>query len=253
MKEPDTEHHWKTLDDADYTVKHNARAKHLSVRFTRAHGMVVTVPKHLSDRKIKAMLQQRRQWIEQHLNSADYQAEVKLPEHIELHAIDMQWKVEYRPTTSKRIELKELPNNLTDYEQCILHGAVSDHDKCIKILNHWLKEKAEDELIPWIYALSEEHNLPISSVTIRNQSRRWGSCSSVQQISLNQKLLFLPPNLVEHILLHELCHTVHMNHSSQFWAMLASLDPDCDIHHATTRKKAWNEYVPLWTEYSGRK
>jgi hypothetical protein len=57
------------------------------------------------------------------------------------------------------------------------------------------------------------------------QKTRWASCSRHRTVSLNMKLLFLPPELVRYVFVHELCHTVHMNHSREFWRFLAVKEP----------------------------
>jgi predicted metal-dependent hydrolase len=73
---------------------------------------------------------------------------------------------------------------------------------------------------------------------------RWGSCSARGDISLNYQLLFLPPPLLRHVLLHELCHTVEMNHSPRFWATVRRFEPDLDSMRVEMRQ-AWT-HVPDW-------
>jgi predicted metal-dependent hydrolase len=68
--------------------------------------------------------------------------------------------------------------------------------------------------------LAGKHGFTYQSVQIRNSKTRWGSCSSKKTISLSLYLMILPPHLKEYVLLHELCHTVHMNHGPAFWALL---------------------------------
>ena len=67
---------------------------------------------------------------------------------------------------------------------------------------------------------------------------------NVTNINLNSKLLFLPPDLVRHVMLHELCHMFEMNHSAAFYARLRDADPEADRHIAEMRG-AWNR-VPPW-------
>jgi predicted metal-dependent hydrolase len=68
--------------------------------------------------------------------------------------------------------------------------------------------------------LARKHGLTYQSVQIRKSKTRWGSCSSKKAINLSLYLMLLPPHLREYVLLHELCHTIHMNHSPVFWALL---------------------------------
>ena len=60
---------------------------------------------------------------------------------------------------------------------------------------------------------------------MRAQRSRWGSCSRQRAISINQKLLFLPPALVRYVFIHELCHMVHFDHSPAFWRLVTQREP----------------------------
>lgn len=81
-------------------------------------------------------------------------------------------------------------------------------------------DKAQDELFSRLEHFSDQHNLPYRRAAFRCQKTLWGSCSARNNISLNVNLAFLPRHLQDYILLHELTHTRHKNHSRDFWAQL---------------------------------
>ncbi|HOT14526.1 MAG TPA: SprT family zinc-dependent metalloprotease [Bacteroidales bacterium] len=89
-----------------------------------------------------------------------------------------------------------------------------------------IRKEAKQYLPDRLKQLSALHNIPFHSVKINNARTRWGSCSSNNQINLTLKLMLLPAHLIDYVLLHELAHVVHKNHSPKFWAFLSSLTDD---------------------------
>ena len=85
---------------------------------------------------------------------------------------------------------------------------------------HIDKTAAKNKLESRLSALAEKHGFRYNKVCIRNQKTRWGSCSQKNNISLNIKLMLLPAELADYVLLHELVHTRVHNHSRNFWAEL---------------------------------
>ena len=69
-----------------------------------------------------------------------------------------------------------------------------------------------------------------TSITVRDQKSRWGSCSSRGTLSFNYRLIFAPPAVLDYVVVHELCHLTHMNHSKDFWNMVASVMPDYKVY-----------------------
>jgi predicted metal-dependent hydrolase len=88
-----------------------------------------------------------------------------------------------------------------------------------------LRLKASHELPPQILALAAQHGLTVHRVSIRNQRSRWGSCSSRGHITLNFRLMLMPPDVREYILIHELMHLKQANHSIRFWRLVEAACP----------------------------
>ena len=90
---------------------------------------------------------------------------------------------------------------------------------------HIDREKARQVLESRLEEIAAQHGYTYNRVTIRNQKTRWGSCSSKNNISLNMKLVLLPDDLRDFILLHELVHTKVKNHSNDFWKEITKAEP----------------------------
>ena len=88
-----------------------------------------------------------------------------------------------------------------------------------------LRARAAAELPPRLLALAAQHGLTVNRVTIRNQRSRWGSCSSRGHITLNFRLMLMPPEVREYILIHELMHLKQANHSIRFWRLVEAAYP----------------------------
>jgi len=103
-----------------------------------------------------------------------------------------------------------------------------------------LRKKAKEVLPKRLAELAKEHSFSYNSVRIKHNLSNWGSCSSKGNINLNLNLVRLPDELRDYVLLHELCHTVHHDHSPRFHALLESV---CPGHKA--RQKEIRQYTLL--------
>ena len=162
-----------------------------------------------------------------------------MPGRIDLRGIAEIWRVDYRAGASERV--LERPGN-----RLWVPDGTGDLESIQAALRRWLRRKAHRHLEPWLRHLAEEYGFTINRVFIKSQRTRWGSCSEKKNINLNMKLLFLPEELVHYVMLHELCHTVHLNHSKRYWALVGDHVPDYAARRKALRE-AW-KYVPAWVE-----
>ena len=110
--------------------------------------------------------------------------------------------------------------------QLVLSGRTGDDAKCVAALKRWLSSVAKSELRPRLESLSARTGNSYSKMHVRGQRTCWGSHSCNGTISLNYCLLFLEPEQLNYVLLHELCHARHMNHSRRFWGLVRRFEPD---------------------------
>ena len=239
-----------TLSDGRSIIYHfhrSQRAKHVGLRLSRSAGLQVTVPRGVTLARVDAVVLAKSAWIIKHLTSFAampptlpvLSVPAPLPLIIELPALGETWRVEYAPSEMSGVRACTLaPGELQ------LRGAVADEELCRRVLRLWLAQRAELTLLPQLQELAIASGFHYGRGQIRGQRTRWGSCSGRGTISLNWHLLFLTPQQVRYVLLHELCHTVELNHSPRFWRLLQQHQPDSEGLRKTMRR-AWQE-LPAW-------
>jgi predicted metal-dependent hydrolase len=238
-----------------YPVRESRRAKHVSIKVSHAGVVEVVVPVGLSPTRVAKIVQERQDWIARTLaRLADERENLpstlvdSRPSQVVFGALPETWRIVYVPQggVSEAIRRNRLVYQSTAQNVLTISGPVMDTRQCQHALQHWLKQKAKRHLPCWLQQVSQEVNLPCNQISIRKQRTLWASCSGQKNISLNCKLLFLPPHLVRYVFVHELCHTVHMNHSAQFWGLVERIDPHYEWKDQELRE-AW-KYVPQWAE-----
>jgi len=100
-----------------------------------------------------------------------------------------------------------------------------------KALNSFYKTQAIEKITPIVAKHSRTMKVTPAKISFRYAKTRWGSCSSKHNISLNYHLIKLPINLIEYIIIHELAHIVHHNHSKDFWGLVQKYLPDYKEKH----------------------
>jgi predicted metal-dependent hydrolase len=235
-----------------YTVRVSDRAKSVRLSLSVEDGLEVVIPANYDHHKVPELIHQKRDWIVRNQLKLDQreaflqsQAPHQLPDRINLRSLGEDWQIEYQqlPTKSRSIDIQEKPTEL----KLVLSGNIADIEACKFFLRQWLIKKAEKHLFNWLRKVSIRINLPYRTTAIRSQKTLWGSCSSKRNISLNYKLLFLETKVVEYVLIHELCHTVHMNHSDQFWKLVSKFDPNYKSLDKSLNQ-AW-KLIPAWLDF----
>ena len=229
----------------DYLIRESPRAKYMSLRVTVDRGLEVVVPRGFDRRLIPGFLSEKRDWVQSALAKVEQvrqRREVKsreiFPQEIVFAAIGKKWRVEYLHGHAMTIKVSDKGNG-----RLVIFGSIQE-ECCHLVLQNWARRQAFNAFNPLLRKLSAETGIAFVKTAIRCQKSRWGSCSSSGTISLNQKLLFVEPDLVRYVLIHELCHMREMNHSPRFWGLVGQFYPQ--YQQARRRlKEAWHQ-MPNW-------
>ncbi|MCX6179006.1 MAG: SprT family zinc-dependent metalloprotease [Chlorobiales bacterium] len=237
------------VDGLHCVVRVSVRAKSARLKMTPHGGLVVVVPVGFNKKHIPALLVRHEGWIKKtverfdgHRLQAGALTENGLPCSVVFPFFDEEWAVVYNNKGSGGRRVVEVDDGVG--KQLLLPGDGADTERCRRHLLAWLKRRAERNLIPNFEKLAAANGFRYTEVLVRLQRSRWGSCTGRGVITLNTKLLFLPEYLIRAIMIHELCHTVQMNHSKAFWDLVCRHDPLWRSHTVEMRS-AW-KYVPEW-------
>ncbi len=105
-----------------------------------------------------------------------------------------------------------------------------------KIVEGWYKEKSLDYLVSRTSGLARKMCINYSGVKVKNFKRRLGSCSHKGEIVYNWRIIMSPKHIIDYIIIHELCHTVHFNHSKKFWNLVKEFSPSYQEHKVWLKK-----------------
>lgn len=229
-----------------YSIRISARARYLRFRVTIEKGLEVVVPRGYDQRRIPDLLQTNRIWVQQALQRVDEARRVQsqlpdqsIPSQITFPSVGRIWYVETLSSKGRSVAIDELAA-----DRLVVQGRIESRKLCEEALQKWVLRQAHEYLIPWLGTISREIGIPFAKTAIRKQKSRWGSCSKIGTISLNAKLLFIEPDLVRYIMIHELCHIRELNHSRRFWKLVSAYyQPYKQAHRRLT--VAW-QTMPRW-------
>lgn len=225
-----------------FSVRESSRAKRLSIKVFPRGKVEVVVPRCTRAKDVQAFVDEHRDWIRQARES--FATEVPpepflLPGIVELPAVGRRFRVRYRKQDGA-----DGVRYRCDGGTVVLSGRTGDDALCVAALKRWLASVAKQEFAPRLRALSVLTDNPFEKMHVRGQRTCWGSHSSTGTISLNYCLLFLEPALLRYLMVHELCHARHMNHSRRFWQRVRRYEPD----YRRLDKElgdAWKR-IPVW-------
>jgi predicted metal-dependent hydrolase len=231
---------WGALpSEQSWSVRQSARARRLSVRVFRHGGVEIVVPPRTSPQRVSAFVSEHREWIERQRRRAAPSAHWPLPpSSLTLSAVGEQWRC-IHAQGGGRVRVRELMQH-----ELLLLGELADAEQVRGALSRWLRRRAGEGFEPSLRRLAEQMGVKPGRLQVRCQRTRWGSCSRRGTISLNVCLLFQRPEVARYLMIHELAHLRHMNHSARFWAEVARQEPDWK---ALDREllQGWRR-VPAW-------
>jgi predicted metal-dependent hydrolase len=226
---------------AQAVLRHSRRARRVAVRIDAGGRVELVVPRGVSEARALSFLASRAEWVAHHLQrrrAAAPPEQAFPPAHVELPALGECWRVFLAGGTG-RLRLRPREGQLLE-----VRGS-GDRGQWRRLLQRWLVVRARETLAAALAQQAGVHGFSYSSVSVRRQRTRWGSCSARGAISLNLCLLFQSPAVLRYLLCHELSHTEHMDHSARFWRRVGQCEPQYRALDAELLRTGWSR-VPQW-------
>ena len=201
-----------------FAVRVSPRARRLTARVHVGGRVEIVVPVGVNAHAVRDFVQRFTPWINRKVAAMRcFVAPAEpIPPAVEFAFTGERLTVEWQRGAGRALEQRDGR----------LLVEAPDDSAARALLQTWLKEAAQERLTPRLLQLAAELKYAVARVSIRCQRTRWGSCSTRGTVSLNCSLVFLRPDVVRYLFIHELAHTKHMNHSACFWRLVEKLEPD---------------------------
>ena len=197
-------------------VRKNLRAKHYSIRIVDGQ-IIATIPRRGTENGILSFIESKRERLGNML--AAHRKRPVLNEDCCMKTCTFELHIFRTQRNNIYISLKDGILHIACPEDTDF-GNEQTQQKLWAIVTKVMRVEAVRVLPGRLVKLASLHGFQYAGVTVRATKTRWGSCSSKKQISLSVSLMLLPDHLIDYVLLHELCHTVEMNHSERFWSLM---------------------------------
>jgi len=204
-----------------YVLRRSARARYIRADIGLRTGLRVTLPEGIAETRAAAFLKSRHVWVLRSLTRLERLASI-IPDRTLEHGTTVPF-LGTTLTINLSIGAPARAGRLGD--SLVVHVPRRTRSAVRSALEAWYRGEASRLLGGIVAELSSAHRLDYRKIVIRDQKRRWGSCSSTGTLSFNWRLLLASEAIVRYLAAHELAHRAHPDHSRRFWAKVAELCP----------------------------
>ena len=206
-----------------------SKRKTLSLTINENAELIFRAPKRLSIEKIQDFINEKENWINRKKRLIENQIKDVTSNHNKLLYLGNLFPINVEQNASKELFFTG--------EEFIANSI--EPDSLSLSIKKWYKNKFKEIALPRVAYFANKHNLMVNQVRIKNQKTMWGSCSSKNNINLNYLLLMAPMGVIDYVIVHELVHTIHRNHSTDFWDSVESIMPEFQEHKRWLKKNGY--------------
>jgi len=206
----------KTIVFKDLSIEHicKPRLKNSYISVNHDLKVILKTPK-VSKYFIENLLLDKEQWIRKQLFKLSQNTQQKINLEDELLLFGEVFSIDIEDAQYLREKLNKLRKN--------------SKTNILKCYDDFYKQLSLEYLIPRVQYFATKMNLKFSTIKFRKMKSRWGSCSSERVITLNSELIKVKKELIDYVIVHELAHLVHMNHSKNFHSLVENYLPSSKV------------------------
>ena len=193
-----------------------SKRKTLSLQINQDAELIIRAPLRLPEKDIQAFVVEKSSWISKRQEEVEFRVSQKY--HFEEGEMFLYLGNTYPLTISS--SKNSLSFNGEVFE---LNADCADASTAFR---RWCKQQFRDIALPRVDYFANKYSLQFHDVRLKAQKTLWGSCSSDNNLNFNYLLMMAPMNVIDYVIVHELSHTVHKNHSNDFWGLVESILPE---------------------------
>lgn len=208
----------------NYRIQQNKKVKYYGLSFLPGQGLVIQVPKTISQTEIFTILNRHRRWILNRLRKANIIQDNKQKFHFndgaKLQALDEKYTLSFKIRPDHKMYWQQKGK--------ILEICLTEHNQnwLSQIIVHWYKLMAREFLNERVFFWAKKMKVDFNQVRVKDQKSLWGSCSKKKNLNFNWRIMLLASKVADYLIVHELAHLIQLNHSSKFWNIVETYLPN---------------------------
>ncbi len=205
------------MSSIPYKFKQNSRTKGVNLKINVKGELTITSRRQMSEHEVAKLLQKHQPWIESVMAKRPALDQQQLFDGAEIMLYGDKETIKFVTDGKRKQEVKEVGPYLE------VNALAGNHEA---VLHTWLLKVARQGILTRVQELAEQFKFDYKNVSVRDQSTRWGSCSREKNLNFNWRLALAPLEILDYVVVHELCHLVHHDHTQKFFDLQKKMLPD---------------------------
>ncbi|MDM8535947.1 SprT family zinc-dependent metalloprotease [Desulfobacterales bacterium HSG17] len=211
-----------------YTIRENPRTRRITIHVT-PETMEVVTPPDTATSIIENFLNRKKQWVFNKIRNMEESVKKQSMQQPQIFMTGA--KIPYRGRMMKiHVFVEKVRDISISYKNgfyITIPDLLKNSDNAVKYrLRNWMIKQVEKDCKAFVRYYSKKLDLVPKGILVKKQKNLWGSCTKQGIIHINRQLAFAPKQILEYVVVHEICHLKHRNHTDEFWKLLGTVFPD---------------------------